>query len=229
MIKKQLLQIFTSLPDNTPVTASFSFGKSYDSEHHSVITSISVIEDKDGTLTAVISTKEVFRLVCTNGLIAPFHMDGNHIKYHKGRKLYAYSKSYEVNVDEIKTLDNEPYFNQVRQDLLNIANNNAYFTNQIAAMRRTREVLLHDVTAEALIKVIGKELLLTKAEQDMVKKHYLANADHSQYGLLNAVTRASQDIQDYNRATELERIGGDILFMNRNMMESIRLKAMGMK
>ena len=59
MIKKQLLQIFTSLPDNTPVTASFSFGKSYDSEHHSVITSISVIEDKDGTLTAVISTKEV--------------------------------------------------------------------------------------------------------------------------------------------------------------------------
>ena len=171
----------------------------------------------------------VFRLVCTNGLIAPFHMDGNHIKYHKGRKLYVYSESYEVNVDEIKTADNEPYFNQVRQELLNIANNNAYFTRQIEAMRRARDVLLSDVTAEALIKVIGKELLLTKTEQDVVKKHYLANADHSQYGLLNAVTRASQDIQDYNRATELERIGGDILFMNRNMMESIRLKAMGMK
>ena len=35
--------------------------------------------------------------------------------------------------------------------------------------------------------------------------------DLSHYGLVNAVTRASQDIEDYNRATELERIGGVLL------------------
>ena len=35
--------------------------------------------------------------------------------------------------------------------------------------------------------------------------------DLSHDGLVNAVTRASQDIEDYNRATELERIGGVLL------------------
>lgn len=59
MIKKQLLQVLSSLPDNTPITATFCFGRNYDSEHNSAITSISVIEDKDETLTAVICAKEV--------------------------------------------------------------------------------------------------------------------------------------------------------------------------
>ena len=36
-------------------------------------------------------------------------------------------------------------------------------------------------------------------------------SDVSSYGLINAVTRASQDVEDYNRATDLERIGGELL------------------
>lgn len=35
--------------------------------------------------------------------------------------------------------------------------------------------------------------------------------DYSHFGLVNAVTRSSQDVADYNRATELERIGGTLL------------------
>ena len=35
--------------------------------------------------------------------------------------------------------------------------------------------------------------------------------DFSHFGLVNAVTRSSQDVADYNRATELERIGGTLL------------------
>ena len=35
--------------------------------------------------------------------------------------------------------------------------------------------------------------------------------DYTAFGLVNAVTRCSQDIPDYNRATELERLGGTLL------------------
>ncbi|MEO1134289.1 MAG: hypothetical protein AAFX40_16490 [Cyanobacteria bacterium J06639_1] len=31
--------------------------------------------------------------------------------------------------------------------------------------------------------------------------------------MLNAITRTSQDVEDYDRATELERIGCDLLTM----------------
>jgi hypothetical protein len=34
------------------------------------------------------------------------------------------------------------------------------------------------------------------------------------YGALNAVTRASQDVESYDRATELEAVGYGILTMN---------------
>jgi hypothetical protein len=35
----------------------------------------------------------------------------------------------------------------------------------------------------------------------------------SQWGLVNAITRTSQDVTDYDRATELERLGGVVLDM----------------
>lgn len=42
-------------------------------------------------------------------------------------------------------------------------------------------------------------------------RHFALNHDFSRYGLVNAVTRSAQDNPDYNRATDLERLGGIIL------------------
>ena len=39
----------------------------------------------------------------------------------------------------------------------------------------------------------------------------LQENDFSAFGLVNAVTRSSQDVADYNRATDLERLGGTLL------------------
>lgn len=59
MNKKRLLQILTSLPEETPVTAVFSYGRTYSLEHKSTIVGINVIENKDKTMTAVICAREV--------------------------------------------------------------------------------------------------------------------------------------------------------------------------
>ena len=63
MTKTRLLQILTSLPEDTPVKASFSYGRSYSSEHMSdhlsTIIRINVIENKDKTLTAVLCAQEI--------------------------------------------------------------------------------------------------------------------------------------------------------------------------
>ena len=37
--------------------------------------------------------------------------------------------------------------------------------------------------------------------------------DNTWYGLINAVTAASKEMETYERATDLERIGGDMLSM----------------
>jgi len=44
-----------------------------------------------------------------------------------------------------------------------------------------------------------------------VLRHLIVEGDPSAYGIVNAVTHASQDVEDYDRATELEALGGKLI------------------
>jgi hypothetical protein len=49
----------------------------------------------------------------------------------------------------------------------------------------------------------------------------LRGDDLSQFGLINAVTRTAQDIPCYDRATEFEAMGGELLEMNVKEWETV--------
>ena len=49
------------------------------------------------------------------------------------------------------------------------------------------------------------------AEQGGVLRHLASGGDLTHYGLINAVTAFSQDVVDYDRATELETMGGKLV------------------
>ncbi|WP_307222817.1 hypothetical protein [Pectinatus haikarae] len=61
------------------------------------------------------------------------------------------------------------------------------------------------------VELLADKYILTKNEEAGILRHFITANDNSAFGLINAVTRASQDIEDYNRATELERLGGELL------------------
>ena len=61
------------------------------------------------------------------------------------------------------------------------------------------------------VEVLGDKYVLNKIERASILRHFIMGNDFSAFGLVNAVTRSSQDIADYNRATELERMGGMLL------------------
>lgn len=44
-------------------------------------------------------------------------------------------------------------------------------------------------------------------------RHLINDGDLSHYGLTNAITRAAQDATSYDRAVELEEVGGVFLHM----------------
>lgn len=50
-------------------------------------------------------------------------------------------------------------------------------------------------------------------EQEDILKYLIAGGDLSMYGLSNAVTRVSQDVESYDRATTLEGIGWQVATM----------------
>ena len=53
--------------------------------------------------------------------------------------------------------------------------------------------------------------VLTQEEQDGIFRYLVEGGDLSLYGLTNAVTRMSQDVDSYDRATALEWIGWQVM------------------
>ena len=64
-----------------------------------------------------------------------------------------------------------------------------------------------------LYRVASKEFHITDSESTGVLQRLIESNDLTLYGLSNAVTRHSQDVESYDRASELESIGYSILTM----------------
>jgi hypothetical protein len=65
--------------------------------------------------------------------------------------------------------------------------------------------------AVEVVERAGAGITLTEGEKKSVLQHFVEGADFTRYGLQAAVTRASADVEDYDRATELERLGGRVI------------------
>lgn len=64
-----------------------------------------------------------------------------------------------------------------------------------------------------VIELTGKAYDLNQPEQDNILNYLIQGGDLSLYGLSNAITRASQDVESYDRATTLEGIGCQVATM----------------
>jgi hypothetical protein len=62
-----------------------------------------------------------------------------------------------------------------------------------------------------LVNITGRKIGLTDGESKGVLAQLIEGHDLTRFGLYNAVTRHSQDVESYDRATELERAGAAIV------------------
>ena len=148
----------------------------------------------------------VYRLVCKNGMISK---DYAHKKYHTGRNVEDTDNAYELYSDETLQADDKAYFMKV-QDIVSAAVDETKFMLTVDKMRQAKNIKTGDNPVET-VEVLGDKYLFNKNERASILRHFIIDRDYSQFGLVNAVTRTSQDVEDYNRATELERIGGTTL------------------
>lgn len=148
----------------------------------------------------------IYRLVCKNGMISK---DYSHKKYHTGRQVEDTDNAYELYSDTTLEADDKAYFLKV-QDIVRASVDEAKFALAVEKMRASMKVETGDNPVET-VEVLGDRYLLNKNERGSILRHFIMGNDFSQYGLVNAVTRSSQDVVDYNRATEMERLGGILL------------------
>ena len=79
--------------------------------------------------------------------------------------------------------------------------------------RQTLHQAMNTADIPAVVHTAGRDFGITDTEQNGVLQRLIESDDLSLYGLANAVTRHSQDVESYDRATDLEGIGFNILSM----------------
>jgi len=164
---------------------------------------ISNSETGNGTVSV---TPLNYRLICLNGMIVP---DARFGGFQIGRAAGEGESVYEMPSDEAKRADDKAILLKVRDVVRNCASQSC-FDGVIQRMREsTTRMIMGDVVKA--IETLSVKVRLNESERAGVLRHLITGADVSKYGLIQAVTLTSQDVEDYDRATELEALGGWLL------------------
>ncbi len=153
-------------------------------------------------------TPLVFRLVCLNGMVAPKSVD-HFQRTHLGKELSVDGLAGQLYRRETLETADRALWMEV-QDLTRATVDPANFGTLVDRMRATTERRIEGNPIKA-VEVLAKQHTLTEEERGGILSHLIQGGDLSQYGLLNAVTRFAQDVSSYERSTELEELGGQIL------------------
>ncbi|MES2260936.1 MAG: DUF932 domain-containing protein [Pseudomonadota bacterium] len=148
----------------------------------------------------------VFRLICSNGLIASDH---GLRKTHIGRTLQSEEEAITLFRDDTLAADDTAFFLKVR-DVVEAAVSEANFYQVAQKMQRTLGIKLTGDPVKT-VQVLANRYTLNETERAGVLRHLIVEGDLSGYGLVNAVTHYSQDVEDYDRATEFEALGGKLI------------------
>ncbi len=159
----------------------------------------------------------IYRLVCTNGMISQDH---GLSRYHVGRKVAGDGdNAFEVFRDETIKADDAALMMKLH-DIVKACSDPKVFESIVAKMREATEGARVQKPVEA-VEVLAKSFSLNDGEKGSVLEQLIRGGDYSRYGMLNAVTATANDHESYDRATELESMGGKILDLPRKDWEVI--------
>lgn len=164
----------------------------------------------------------VERLVCKNGLIVP---SWTLRQAHIGRRIEDSDEAREIFSDEAREADDRAFMLKFRDAVLALANESR-FDRVLREMVQARGDTVKPSSSPDVIEEVTKRFSLMDRERDLVLDHMMQEGDYSRWGLINAITRSAEDVEDYDRATELEELGGKILQTDRKTWEALSLSSL---
>ena len=182
-----------------------------------------LISNSETGLGAVNVQPLVYRLVCRNGMVVN---DARARRRHVGRAEIT-EDDFQIYSQETLAADDKAFIMKL-QDTVRAAVTEARFAQTVNKMRESKEVKLDTSALPAVVKLASSRFGITEDESKGVFQHLIEDADYTLFGLANAVTRHSQDVESYDRATKLEEIGYSIMTMSPMLFHAINQQVTGM-
>ena len=161
----------------------------------------------------------VYRLVCENGLIAGTVMpQGRLRRQHVGQRVMA-DDNDAFYTDETRAADDYALLLKIRDTVSALVQPERFHT-LLQALRHAAEgpAVAQPVAA---VEELGKAYALTQGERQSILTRLLQGADYSRWGVVNAVTGLANEHASYDRAVELEQLGGKLLGLSAQQWQPI--------
>ncbi|MEN6550224.1 MAG: DUF932 domain-containing protein [Armatimonadia bacterium] len=161
----------------------------------------------------------VYRLVCTNGAI----MNDQRLRQHhlgsRGEGGDGMELPWERLADDTIRAQDEALWKTAR-DVARSSLEDAIFQQALEKMRRAAGEKIEKKPQE-VVELAARRFSLQDGEQDNVLAFLASGGDMTKWGLVNAVTATANRVTDYDRAVELEKVGGQILEMPDTMWRTL--------
>lgn len=151
----------------------------------------------------------IWRLRCFNGLVISA---AGLARYHLGREQEE--SAYAIYRDDTLRADDQAFWMKVR-DAVGAALSETQFAAIVGDLRET-------ITGERVVDPVAaterlaKTYSLPDGEQASILRHLAEGGDLSRWGMVNAITRAAKDADDFDRQAELETLGGELVAVGAN-------------
>lgn len=151
----------------------------------------------------------IYRLVCTNGMVRGSSLDEGRLrKQHVGRRVEA-GEDFSVYSDETLKADDHALMLKIRDSILALTNPDL-FLQLMEQMRRSAEAPAVANPVKA-VEVLSKSFAFRESERNALLENLIRERDYTQWGMVNAVTAIANEHESYDRAIELEEMGGQVL------------------
>jgi hypothetical protein len=144
----------------------------------------------------------LYRLICANGMVVGETMNRRHL----GQR----NEFGEVSMrDDTRIAYKDAMFKMIRDVIEDTS-------NEVAFEQVTESIRLAQGSAQILrpiksVEYVAKELSLSSSEAEKVTESLIRDRDYSKWGMVNAITNTANTVDNYDRASELETLGGQVL------------------
>lgn len=164
----------------------------------------------------------VLRLVCMNGAV----MNDQKLRQHHLGGRQNGGENWELPWEKLsseaaRAQDNALWL--TARDIAKASLEEALFAQNLATMRKAAGEKI-EAQPQDVVELTAKRFNLLEGEQGNVLAFLAGGGDMTRWGLVNAVTSAANQASDYDRAVELEKVGGQILEMPDTMWRTLASK-----
>ena len=175
-----------------------------------------MISNSEVGLGAVSIQPLVYRLACTNGMVVNSLGERRH---HVERQAKAVEDSFELYSDETMEAEDKAFLLKLK-DITKAAIEESRFAQVVDKLKEAAGIPITGAVQE-VVQLAAQNFGIVQEEQEGILKYLIEGGDLSLYGLSNAVTRASQDVESYDRATALEGIGWQMASMELSLWKEL--------